>query len=146
MDPEHSVPQNPEEQENILHGMINENEDVTKTFLNESGEGDESLNRGDGSGEVEAEAWNREEEGEADEGVADGSGRNSGEVCITIIEMQLSIYIHACINTLFILLAFRVEHFFRKNETRPNTKVGCQCEVPDRRGPCRRQSGSRECQ
>ena len=40
MDPEHGVPQNPQEQENILHGMINENEDVTKTFQNESGEGD----------------------------------------------------------------------------------------------------------
>ena len=64
MDPEHGVPQNPQEQENILHGMINENEDVTKTFLNESGEGDESLNRGDGSGEVEAEAWNCEEDNE----------------------------------------------------------------------------------
>ena len=37
--------------------MIREDEvvvrDVTEQFLNESGEGDESLNRGDGSGEVE---------------------------------------------------------------------------------------------
>jgi hypothetical protein len=38
--------------------MIRENKDinVTRTFLNDSGEEDESLNRGDGSGEVEAKA------------------------------------------------------------------------------------------
>jgi len=114
MDPSHGVDSqhgvDPQERE--LFRMINENEDVTKTFLNESGQGDESLNVGDGSGEVDTEAWNGEEddegdadEGEADEGEADGSGRtlnlgNSGEVyiyiCITVIEMQLSIYIYTC--------------------------------------------------
>ena len=90
MDPEHGVP--PQDQENFLLGMINENQygpnndpdndDVTKTFLNESGEGDESLNRGDGFGEVDGEEG---DEGEADEGEGDGSGgtlnlAKSGEV------------------------------------------------------------------
>jgi hypothetical protein len=99
--------------------MIRENEDidVTRTFLNDFGEGDESLNRGDGSGEVEAKAWDGGEagEGEADKGEADkgeadeGEGkdsggtlnlRNSDEVYICIFVMLLSIYIHAYINTL----------------------------------------------
>jgi hypothetical protein len=55
MDPAHGKTQ---DDEYFLQGMIRENEDidVTRTFLNNSGEGDESLNRGDGSGEVEAEA------------------------------------------------------------------------------------------
>jgi hypothetical protein len=57
MDPAHGTTQ---DDENILQGMIRENEDinidVTRTFLNDSGEGDQSLNRGDGSGEVEAKA------------------------------------------------------------------------------------------
>jgi hypothetical protein len=98
----------PTHQENILQGMICENEDididVTSEFLNDSGQGDESLNRGDGSGEVEAEAWDR---GEADKEEGDGSGgtlnlANTGEVyiCIFVIKMLLSIYIHAYINTL----------------------------------------------
>jgi hypothetical protein len=45
MDPAHGTAQ---DDENILQGMIRENEDididVTRTFLNDSGEGDESLN------------------------------------------------------------------------------------------------------
>jgi hypothetical protein len=49
MDPAHGTAQ---DDENFLQGMIRENEDidinVTRTFLNDSGEGDESLNRGDG--------------------------------------------------------------------------------------------------
>jgi hypothetical protein len=55
MDPTHGTTQ---DDEYFLQGMICENEDidVTRTFLNDSGEGDESLNRGDGSVEVEAEA------------------------------------------------------------------------------------------
>jgi hypothetical protein len=115
MDPAHGTAQ---DDENILQGMIHENEDIdiviTRMILNDSGEGDESLNRGDGSGEVEAEAWDGGEadegevdEGEADEGEADGSDgtlnlANSGEVyiCIIVIKMLLSIYIHAYINTL----------------------------------------------
>ena len=76
--------------EDIIQGMIH-GEDVTETFLNDSGEGDESLNRGDGSGEVEADGWGGGELGgfderEANEGEADGSGgtniANSGEVHI----------------------------------------------------------------
>jgi hypothetical protein len=84
MDPAHGKSQ---DNEYFLQGMIRENEDidVTRTFLNDSGEGDESLNRGDGSGEVEA--WDG---GEAGEGEADGSGRtlnlgNSGEVYICFL-------------------------------------------------------------
>jgi hypothetical protein len=105
MEPEHNVP--PQEQENFLHGMINENrsdpnnDDLMRMYLNESGEGDESLNREDGSGEIDQFAYNGEEadEGEADEGEADGSGGtlNLGEVytyVLFVIEMQLSIYIH----------------------------------------------------
>jgi len=45
-----------EDQENILQDIIRGPEDivdVTTEFLNNSGEGDESLNRRDGSGEVE---------------------------------------------------------------------------------------------
>ena len=97
MDPAHGTDQ---DQENILHGMIRENElgeglDVTRTFLNDSGEGDESLNRGDGP-----EAWNGGEadEGEGDEGEGDGEPL-AAVIVITVIEMQLSIYIHAYINT-----------------------------------------------
>ena len=69
-----------EHQENILEGFIR-GDDVTKTYLNDSGEGDESLNRGDGSGEVQGEAWGGREadEGEADEGEGDkGEGDGSG--------------------------------------------------------------------
>jgi hypothetical protein len=111
MDPAHGTTQ---DDEYFLQGMIRENEDidVTRMFLNDSGEGDESLNRGDGSGEVEAEAWDggqagegEADKGEADEGKGDGSGRtlnlgNSGEVYICIFVMLMSIYIHAYINTL----------------------------------------------
>jgi len=84
-----------ENQENILQDIIRGPEDgadVTSQFLNNSGEGDESLNRRDGSGEVEV--------GEG------GSGgtlnvANSGEVHIHIlmnpkivlIKPLLSIYI-----------------------------------------------------
>jgi hypothetical protein len=102
MDPAHGIAQ---DDEYFLQGMIRKNEDididVTRTFLNDSSEGDESLNRGDGSSEVEAEAWDRGEadEGEADEGEGDGSGGTlnlgkSGEVyiCIFVFKMLLSIY------------------------------------------------------
>ena len=68
-------------QENILEDMIRGEDDVTSQFLNNSGEGYESLNRRDGSGEVEADGWG--------EGEADGSGgtlnvAKSGEVHIYI--------------------------------------------------------------
>ena len=104
-----------EDQENILQDIIRGPEDVgdvTSQFLNNSGEGDESLNRRDGSGEVEGDGWGEGEaggfdEGEADEGEAEGSGgtlnvANSGEVHIHIlmkpkivlIKPLLSIYIY----------------------------------------------------
>ena len=51
-----------ENQENILEDMIR-GDDVSKQFLNDSGEGDESLNRGDGS-----DAWGERELGGSDEG------------------------------------------------------------------------------
>jgi hypothetical protein len=116
MDPAHGTTQ---DDEYFLQGIICENEDidVTRTFLNDFGEGDESLNQGDVSGEVEAEAWDRGEagegeadKGEADEGEGDGSGGtlnlgNSGEVYICIFVMLLSIYIYMHILTLFLLLA-----------------------------------------
>ena len=81
-----------EHQENILEDIIRGPEDivdVTTEFLNNSGEGDESLNRRDGSGEVEAEGWCEGEAGGFDEGEAEGSGgtlnvANSGEVHIYI--------------------------------------------------------------
>ena len=71
-----------ENQENILEDMIRA--DVTKQFLNDSGEGDESLNRGDGS-----DGWGDIELGGSDEGEAGGSGgtlniANSDEVHIYI--------------------------------------------------------------
>jgi hypothetical protein len=101
-----------EDQENILQDIISGPEDivdVTTEFLNNSGEGDESLNRRDGSDEVEPDGWGGEEvgEGEAEEGEAEGSGgtlnvANSGEVHIHIlmkpkivlIKPLLSIYIY----------------------------------------------------
>ena len=56
-----------ENQEDIIADMIRGEEvvvgDVTSQFLNESGEGDESLNRGDGSGEGEAGGWGEGELG-----------------------------------------------------------------------------------
>ena len=101
-----------EDQENILQDIICGPEDivdVTTEFLNNSGEGDESLNRRDGSSEVEPDGQGEGEvsEGEADEGEAEGSGgtlnvANSGEVHIHIlmkpkivlIKPLLSIYIY----------------------------------------------------
>ena len=52
-----------EDQENILQDIIRGPEDivdVTTEFLNNSGEGDESLNRRDGSGEVEPDGRGEE--------------------------------------------------------------------------------------
>ena len=88
-----------ENQENILEDMIRD-DDVSKQFLNDSGEGEEFLNRGDGSdawGERElggSDAWGKRElggsdEGEADKGEAGGSGEtleivNSEEGCVCI--------------------------------------------------------------
>jgi hypothetical protein len=105
MDPAHGKTQ---DDEYFLQGMICENKDidVTRMFLNDFGEGDESLNRGDGSGEVEA-GEGEADKGEADEGEGVGSGRtlnlgNSGEVyiCFFVVPDCLYIYIHAYINTL----------------------------------------------
>jgi hypothetical protein len=128
MDPAHGKTQ---DDEYFLHRMICENEDidVTRSFLNDSGEGDESLNRGDGSDKVEAWDGGEADEGEANEGEGDGSGRtlnleNSDEVYICFFVMPDCLYIYMHILTIFLLLALRIEHFFRQNKTRPNKKVG----------------------
>jgi hypothetical protein len=63
-----------ENQENILEDIIRGSEDVadvTEQFLNDSGEGDASLNRPDSSGEVGADAWGEGELGRSDERKAD---------------------------------------------------------------------------
>ena len=76
-----------ENRENILEDMIRG--DVTKQFLNDSGEGDESLNRGDDSDGWDDIELDGSDEGEADKGEAGGSGEtleivNSEEVHIYI--------------------------------------------------------------
>lgn len=92
-----------EHQENILEDIIRGPEDVvdvTSEFLNNSGEGDESLNRRDGSGEVEPDGRGEGEvgEGEADEGEAEGSGEVHIHILMTpkivLIKPLLSIYIY----------------------------------------------------
>lgn len=87
-----------EHQENILEDIIRGPEDVvdvTSEFLNNSGEGDESLNRRDGSGEVEPDGRG---EGEADQGEAEGSGEVHIHILMTpkivLIKPLLSIYIY----------------------------------------------------
>ena len=75
-----------EHEEEIMEGMIRgETADVTNLYLNESGEGDESLGQRDGFAEEEVEG----ELYGSDDGEADGSGgteniTNSGEVHIYI--------------------------------------------------------------
>ena len=90
-------------QENILEDIIRGPEDVgdvTSQFLNNSVEGDESLNRRDDSGEVEPDGWGEGEVGEeeADEGEAEGSGEVHIHILmkpkIVLIKPLLSIYIY----------------------------------------------------
>ena len=88
-----------ENQENILKDMIR-GDDVSKQFLNDSGEGDESLNRGDGSdawGERElgsSDAWGERELGGSDEGEADkGEAGGSGETLEIVNSDEVHIYI-----------------------------------------------------
>ena len=80
MDPTHG---RDEYHEDTMHGFIHGDKfvgDVANQYLNESGEGDESLNTGGrSSGEVDAGASGEggidgSDEGEDDEGEADGSG------------------------------------------------------------------------
>ena len=81
-----------ESEENILEDIIRgPKEDVTSQFLNNSSEGDESLNRRDGSSEVEArgegETGGFDEGREAEEGEGSGctlNNTNYGEVHIYI--------------------------------------------------------------
>lgn len=79
MDPTHG---RDDYQDDLIQGFIRGDEDVgdvAKQFLNDSGEGDESLSRGGRSGEVDADASGGSDEGEddeqeAEEREADGSG------------------------------------------------------------------------
>jgi hypothetical protein len=48
-------------------------------------------------------------------------------ICSFVMLMYIYIYMH--ILTLFLLLALQIEHFFHKNEMRPNKKVGYHCSV-----------------
>ena len=66
-----------EPQEEIMEDLIRgETDDITKVFLNESGEGDEYLGRRDRSAEEEVErGLYPSDDGEA----ADGSGDDDGE-------------------------------------------------------------------
>ena len=83
-----------ESEENILEDMIRgPEEDVTSHFLNDSGQGDESLSQRDGSGE--AEAWG---EGQDEEGGSGGTLNNttSGEVLTYIYEL-IKTLLYACI-------------------------------------------------
>ena len=99
MDPTHG---RDEYNEDTMHGFIRGDEfvgdiDVTHQYLNDSGDGDESLNTGGrSSSEVHAGASGEgghigSDEGESDEGEADGSG----EVHIYIfINESYGVYIH----------------------------------------------------
>ena len=121
--------------ENIIRGG---EDDVTSLFLNNSGEGDEELNRRDGSGEGEVD---RSGEGEVDrsgegEVVRSGEGRSGDGTIITtntggevteplllatpVMKHVLSIYLY--INVLFFPLALwiEIEQIFCKDEKRPS--------------------------
>ena len=75
-----------EEQEEYMANIIAGEDDITSTYLNDSGEGAEDLERRDGSGERAADLERRDGSGEGMEGEDDGSGvgtlviTKSGEV------------------------------------------------------------------
>ena len=74
-----------ENQENILEDIIRGPEDVgdvTSQFLNNSGEGDESLNRRDGSGEGEVDCS------------GEGQASRSGDGTLIITNTGGEVYIH----------------------------------------------------
>ena len=79
-----------ENEENILEDMIR-GEDDASHFLNDSGEGDESLNRGDGV----SDAWKEAELGVSDEGEADkAEAGGSGATLIITNSDEVHIYIY----------------------------------------------------
>ena len=79
-----------ENEENILEDMIR-GEDDTSHFLNNSGEGDESLNRGDGV----SNAWEEAELGVSDEGEADkAEAGGSGATLIITNSDEVHIYLY----------------------------------------------------
>ena len=91
--------------ENIIRGG---DDDVTSLFLNNSGEGDEELNRRDGSGEGEVD---RSDEGEVDRSGEGRSGdgtiittNTGGQVYIHILLMKHVLSIYLYINVLFFFL------------------------------------------
>ena len=79
-----------ENEENILEDMIR-GENVASHFLNDSGEGDESLNRGDGV----FDAWEEDELGVSDEGEADkAEAGGSGATLIITNSDEVHIYLY----------------------------------------------------
>ena len=79
-----------EHEENILEDMIR-SEDNASHFLNDSGEGDESLNREDGV----SNAWEEAELGVSDEGEADKvEAGGSGATLIITNSDEVHIYIY----------------------------------------------------
>ena len=89
-----------ESEENILKDIIHgPEEDVTSHFLNNSDQGDESLNQRDGSGE--AEAWGGGETGGFDEGREAEQGEGSGGTLNNTNSGEVHIYIYELIKTLF---------------------------------------------
>ena len=87
-----------EHQEDTIDSMIRGEEvvpegDVTAQYLNNSGEGDESLGRRDGCGEGEADGSDAGEADASDEGEADGSGEVHIYINRLILPL-LSIYIY----------------------------------------------------
>ena len=79
-----------ENDEHILEDVIR-GDDVASQFLNESGEGDESLNRGDGGPDV----WEQAVLGDSDEGEADEAGAgDSGATLLNTNSGEVHIYLY----------------------------------------------------
>ena len=79
-----------ENEENIFEYIIR-GEDDASHFLNDSGEGDESLNRGDGV----SNAWEEAELGVSDEGEADKAEAGGSGVTLVITNSdEVHIYLY----------------------------------------------------
>ena len=87
MDPQGRDEFNEDLLENIIRGG---DDDVTSFFLNNSGEGDEELNRRDSSGEGEVD---RSGEGEVDRS-GEGQAGRSGDGTLITTNTSGQVYIH----------------------------------------------------